>query len=170
MTLRHATRPSRLGPIAWVAEGGEILGIYFLGHWRKPQRAAVGVEADADDEVIGAAAAQLDAWLDGERRDFDFAWRLEGSDLERRVWARLGDIPYGETTTYGAIARELGNPHLAQEVGRCVGENPLSVVVPCHRVVGSDGSLTGYAGGLERKAFLLDLEGYLSGRTLLDPR
>lgn len=170
MTLRHATRPSRLGPIAWVADGGEVLGIYFVGHWRKPQRASAGVEAAPDDPVIARAAAQLDEWLEGERRGFDIGWRLEGSDLERSVWALLLAIPYGETTTYGAIARRLGNPHLAQEVGRCVGENPLSIVVPCHRVVGSDGSLTGYAGGLERKAFLLDLEGYLTGRTLLDPR
>ena len=170
MTLRHATRPSRLGPIAWVVDGEEVLGIYFVGHRRKPGRASAGVEASADDVVVARAAAQLDEWLAGERREVDFAWRTEGGDLERSVWALLLEIPYGETTTYGALARRLGNPHLAQEVGRCVGENPLSIVVPCHRVIGSDGSLTGYAGGLERKAFLLDLEGYLTGRTLLDPR
>ncbi len=170
MTLRHATRPSRLGPIAWVAEGEEVLGIYFTGHGRRPGRADAGIEAASDDPVVERAAGQLDAWLAGERRDVDFPWRLDGGDLEQRVWAMLVEIPYGETTTYGALAARLGNPHLAQEVGRCVGGNPLSIVVPCHRVVGADGSLTGYAGGLERKAFLLDLEGYLTGRTLLDPR
>jgi methylated-DNA-[protein]-cysteine S-methyltransferase len=82
-----------------------------------------------------------------------------GDTFQQRVWTLLKGIPYGETTTYGELARDLGDPALARAVGRAVGSNPLSVIVPCHRVVGKDGKLTGYAGGLERKRFLLELEG-----------
>jgi methylated-DNA-[protein]-cysteine S-methyltransferase len=85
--------------------------------------------------------------------------RAAGDAFQRRVWDAVARIPYGQTTTYGEIARELGAPELAREVGAAVGRNPLSIVVPCHRVVGKDGKLTGYAGGLRRKRFLLELEG-----------
>lgn len=170
MTLRHARFATRLGDLDVVLDGDVVTGLYFPGHRRKPARATAGEPAAPGDPLVAAVAGQVRAWLAGERRDFDLPLRLDGSDLERRVWGLLTRIPYGATTTYGALARELGNPHLAQEVGRAVGENPVSVVVPCHRVVGADGSLTGYAGGLGRKAYLLDLEGFLSGRTLLDPR
>ena len=92
-------------------------------------------------------------------REFELATTVAGEEFQRRVWELIDRIPYGETTTYGEMAPELGDPALAREVGAAVGRNPLSIVVPCHRVVGKDGKLTGYAGGLERKRFLLELEG-----------
>ena len=97
-------------------------------------------------------------FLAGDRTGFDLPTALRGDDLQRRVWDRLTAIPYGETVTYGELAAELADGSTAQEVGAAVGRNPLSIIVPCHRVVGKNGKLTGYAGGLERKKFLLDLE------------
>ncbi len=102
------------------------------------------------------SSQQLEEYFGGSRHTFEVPSRLEGSEFQRRVWSVLEEIPYGETTTYGEIAARLGEP--AQAVGKAVGQNPLSIVVPCHRVIGKDGSLTGYAGGLKRKQFLLDLE------------
>ena len=90
--------------------------------------------------------------------EFDLPTKADGDDLQRRIWDRLTAIPFGETVTYGDLAAELADGTTAQQVGTAVGRNPLSIVVPCHRVVGKDGKLTGYAGGLERKKFLLDLE------------
>ena len=89
---------------------------------------------------------------------FDVPFKASGNPFQQRVWARLEEIPYGETVSYGELATELGDRNLSQAVGSAVGRNPLSIVIPCHRVVGSDGKLTGYAGGLDNKRFLLDLE------------
>jgi methylated-DNA-[protein]-cysteine S-methyltransferase len=101
---------------------------------------------------------QLAEYFDGNRTTFDLDLRPHGSAFEQRVWAELARIPYGETTTYAEIARRIGHPGSARAVGRANGRNPIAIVLPCHRVVGSDGSLTGYAGGLELKAALLALE------------
>lgn len=170
VTARHAVLPTRLGELTVVADDDVVTAIYFPGHWTRPKLESLGRAAPAGDVTLAAMGAEVAAYLDGDLRDFATPWRADGTDFERGIWARLRQIGYGETTTYGDIARACGNPHLAQEVGRVVGHNPLSIVVPCHRVIGSDGSLTGYAGGLERKAYLLDLERYLTGQTLLDPR
>lgn len=101
---------------------------------------------------------ELDEYLAGQRTQFTIAVQPQGNDFSQEVWALLQEIPYGETMTYGEIAQQLGNKHLAQRVGQVVGRNPVSIIIPCHRVIGSDGSLTGYAGGLDRKRFLLELE------------
>ncbi len=108
--------------------------------------------------MLAEAQAQLTDFLTGDRIDFDLPTTLRGDDLQQRVWDRLTAIRYGETVTYGELAAELADGSTAQEVGSAVGRNPLSIIVPCHRVVGKNGKLTGYAGGLERKKFLLDLE------------
>ncbi len=108
--------------------------------------------------MLAETRTQLDEFLAGDRARFDLPTRAHGDDLQRRIWDRLTAIPYGETVTYGDLAAELADGTTAQQVGTAVGRNPLSIVVPCHRVVGKDGKLTGYAGGLERKKFLLDLE------------
>jgi methylated-DNA-[protein]-cysteine S-methyltransferase len=105
------------------------------------------------------AQQQLSEYFAGGRTEFELATTIAGEEFQRRVWDLIDRIPYGQTTTYGEMAQELGNPAQAREVGAAVGRNPLSIVVPCHRVVGKDGKLTGYAGGLERKRFLLELEG-----------
>jgi methylated-DNA-[protein]-cysteine S-methyltransferase len=115
------------------------------------------VNAD-DDEVLQKSHAQLAEYLSGERTGFDLPTATHGDAFEERVWALLREIPIGETTTYGDLAERLGDKSLAQAVGQAVGRNPISIVVPCHRVVGKNGKLTGYAGGLKRKQFLLELE------------
>lgn len=165
MSIRHATVTApqiseHIGEITIVAEDDAVVGIYYPGHWTKPDRSAFGPEVSHDsDPAIAAAVEQLHDYLDGGRDTLDFAMRANGSDFEERVWGILRQIPYGETLTYGGIAEQLGDRSLARMVGQAVGHNPLSIAVPCHRVVGADGSLTGYAGGLERKRFLLGLEG-----------
>lgn len=159
MTARHAVLPSTLGPLTALAEGDALVGLYFPGHTYPFASGSEGPEVTAvEDPVLAAVATQIGEYLDGERTDFDVPVRTAGGDFSERVWARLREIPYGTTTTYGEIARELGGPGLAQQVGQAVGHNPISIIVPCHRVVGADGCLTGYAGGLERKRALLALE------------
>ncbi|WP_325168255.1 methylated-DNA--[protein]-cysteine S-methyltransferase [Corynebacterium macginleyi] len=115
------------------------------------------VDTDTD-EMFVLAKVELDEFLAGERKTFDLPVRTPGYEFSERVWAMLREIPYGETTTYGALAERLGNGRLAQRVGQAVGRNPVSIVAPCHRVVGAGGSLTGYEGEPDRKRFLLELE------------
>jgi methylated-DNA-[protein]-cysteine S-methyltransferase len=115
------------------------------------------VETD-DDSLLDRARAQVVEYLSGRRREFDLPLATHGDDFSERTWALLHTIGYGETTTYGAIAEELGNRQLAQRVGQVVGRNPIAIIIPCHRVIGADGSLVGFGGGLDRKRRLLDLE------------
>ncbi|KAB1660263.1 methylated-DNA--[protein]-cysteine S-methyltransferase [Pseudoclavibacter chungangensis] len=158
-TRRHATVATTIGELLAVADGDVLTGLYFPAHRYPPAPDSIGGRVEAsDDDVFSRLAKQLEAYFDGRRRAFDIAVHTSGDELSERVWALLREIPFGETTTYGALAARLGNPHLAQRVGQCVGHNPISIVIPCHRVLGADGSLTGFAGGLERKRFLLDLE------------
>ena len=111
-----------------------------------------------DDEFFGDACGQLEQYFRGERREFDLPLKLDGNSFELSVWDALREIPYGETTSYGKVARSLGHPDAPRAVGAANGRNPVAIIVPCHRVIGANGSLTGYGGGLERKRFLLDLE------------
>jgi len=159
MDTRHAVTTTRLGEITLMAEADALVGLYFPHHWYRPSQAAFGpgVRPSADP-LLSEAAAQLDEYLRGDRRAFDLRTATRGDAFQERVWALLKEIPFGETTTYGALADALGERTLARSVGEAVGRNPLSVVIPCHRVVGKDGRLTGYAGGLQRKRFLLELE------------
>jgi methylated-DNA-[protein]-cysteine S-methyltransferase len=111
-----------------------------------------------DDDAFTDVRVQLAEYFDGARRSFAVSLALDGNDFEQRVWSALQEIPYGEITTYGEIARRIGSPDAARAVGLANGRNPVAVIVPCHRVIGADGTLTGYGGGLERKRLLLDLE------------
>lgn len=158
MTRRHALVPTDLGDLTMIADGPNLAAIYFPGHWHLPAESAYGDATTADDPVFAQTAEELAEYLAGERRDFDIPLATDGDAFSERVWAMLKEIPYGETTTYGTLATRLGNPRLAQRVGQCVGHNPISIIIPCHRVVGADGALTGYAGGLDRKRRLLELE------------
>jgi methylated-DNA-[protein]-cysteine S-methyltransferase len=159
MNTRHAVIDGLLGELTLVADEDSLIGVYFRHHWYRPPIATFGPRVNADDDsLLTQAQAQLDEFLVGERSRFDLPTTARGDHLHRRIWDRLTAIPYGETVTYGELAVELANGTTAQQVGTAVGRNPLSIVVPCHRVVGKDGKLTGYAGGLERKKFLLDLE------------
>ncbi|GGB76974.1 methylated-DNA--protein-cysteine methyltransferase [Knoellia flava] len=158
-TRRHTTLATELGDLLAVAEGDALAGLYFPRHWHPPAAGSTGPEVSATgDPVFEATRTQLAEYVRRERTTFTVPTVTHGDAFSERVWDLLMGIPYGETTTYGAIARELGNPRLAQRVGQAVGRNPVSVLIPCHRVVGADGSLTGYAGGLERKARLLEIE------------
>jgi methylated-DNA-[protein]-cysteine S-methyltransferase len=160
MTIRHTTvTTDEIDDVILVATGSAVTGIYFPGHWTNPDWSSFGDVVDAEsDPVLAGAVAQLREYLRGERDDFDFPIELHGNAFQQRVWRILRGIPFGETRTYGDIAEELGDRSLARMVGQAVGHNPISIVVGCHRVVGKSGSLTGYAGGLTRKAFLLELE------------
>jgi methylated-DNA-[protein]-cysteine S-methyltransferase len=155
MSMRHTTIDSLIGELTLVADGDVLTGLYFPRHWHPPDPSTIGPR---DDTGFDEAGRQIADYLDGGRTSFDLPIELRGDDFQQEVWARLERIGFGETITYGDIADELGDRALARRVGGAVGRNPLSIIVPCHRVVGSDGSLTGYAGGLERKAWLLDLE------------
>ncbi|HEX5407237.1 MAG TPA: methylated-DNA--[protein]-cysteine S-methyltransferase [Pseudonocardiaceae bacterium] len=155
MNATHTVIESPVGDLTVVAAEGAITGLYFARHLRAPARDAIGVHTDTGFTEV---ARQLDEYFAGTRTEFDLPLAPVGNDFQQRVWALLTTIPYGETRSYGDLARSLGDPGLAQAVGSANGRNPISIIVPCHRVVGADGSLTGYAGGLDRKRYLLELE------------
>ncbi|MBK0418990.1 methylated-DNA--[protein]-cysteine S-methyltransferase [Leucobacter sp. CSA1] len=158
-TTRHAWTGTELGELLMVACDAGVTGLYFPSHRRMPDASGFGPRVDAaSDPLLARTRAQLAEYFAGSRREFDVPLAPAGDEFSERVWLILREIPYGETTTYGAIAARLGEPRLAQRVGQAVGRNPVSIIVPCHRVVGADGSLTGYAGGLERKRRLLEIE------------
>jgi methylated-DNA-[protein]-cysteine S-methyltransferase len=153
MSVRHTTLGSPIGELTLVGDGEALTGLYFPQHWYPPQ-----TTGPRDDAGFDEARRQIGDYLEGRRTSFDLELDLRGDEFQLKVWHRLQQIEYGETVTYGAIADELGDRNLARRVGGAVGHNPLSLIVPCHRVLGAGGGLTGYAGGLERKAWLLDLE------------
>jgi len=161
MTARHAVHNTPIGPITIAVADDVITGLFFPEHWHPPTDAQLGELVDiADDHLLATAALQLDEFLAGARIDFNDLpiATAAGDGFQQRVWTLLRTIPYGTTTTYGALAAQLGGTHLARAVGGAVGRNPISIIVPCHRVMGAGGKITGYAGGLERKQFLLNLE------------
>jgi methylated-DNA-[protein]-cysteine S-methyltransferase len=155
-TITHTTVDSPVGELTLVASDGRLSGIYFPGHWTRPDRSSFGAH---DEDGFAEAERQLGEYFAGRRTAFDLPLADgDGDAFQRRVWELIDRIPYGRTTTYGDLARQLGEPGMAREVGAAVGANPLAIVRPCHRVVGKDGRLVGYAGGLGRKQFLLSLE------------
>jgi methylated-DNA-[protein]-cysteine S-methyltransferase len=155
MRTTHTMFATPLGELTLVAEDRTLSGVYFPGHWTRPDPATFGERSERRLEQV---EEQLAEYFAGERTSFELPICAAGNAFQRQVWDLIDRIPYGQTATYGQLASELGNPTLARKVGNAVGHNPLSVIVPCHRVVGRDGKLTGYAGGLQRKRFLLDLE------------
>lgn len=156
---RHAVASTTIGDLTLTALGDALTGVYFPGHWHPATAERLGAPVPlSEDTLLSRAAAELREYLAGERTEFDIPILLVGDDFQQRVWASIQRVPFGQTTTYGAIADELGDRRQAQRVGNAVGRNPLSIIVGCHRVLGSDGKLHGYAGGLERKVLLLELE------------
>ena len=142
-----------------VAEGDALTGLYFRHHWCRPAADALGERVDArSDELLAKAQTQLTDYLAGRRNGFNLPTKLNGDERQRRIWHLLSTIPYGETITYGELAAAVADGTTAREIGQSVGRNPISIIVPCHRVVGRNGHLTGYAGGLRRKQRLLELE------------
>jgi methylated-DNA-[protein]-cysteine S-methyltransferase len=158
---------SPFGPLTLVAGGDGLRRLYF------PRRAPPLDENDHDPYRLAAATAQLEQYFNGQRTTFELPLDCHGTPFQRRVWRALQEIPYGATTTYGALARELGSgtsggAHDARAVGAAVGATPIPIVIPCHRVIGSDGSLTGYGGGLHLKQALLAFEATGGDRAALD--
>lgn len=158
--IRHGLVPTSLGELLLVADGDALTGLYFPDHKYPPNPDDIGEDLgfEPEDATFTQAARELREYLAGERREFEITVAPRGDDFSQQVWEVLLAIPYGETRTYGWIAEHLGNRALAQRVGQSVGHNPVSIIIPCHRIVGADGSLTGFAGGLERKRTLLALE------------
>ena len=154
----HKTIESRVGMLKLIASDDGLAAILWQDD--SPQRVRLdhGVERP-DHPVLLEAERQLNEYFAGERKQFDLKLDFVGTAFQRRVWAALLTIPYGETRSYGQIARQIGTPAAVRAVGAANGRNPISIIAPCHRVIGSTGKLTGFAGGLETKAHLLALEG-----------
>ena len=158
MNRAYVIVESPIGPLTMVAEDGDLTGLYMDEQSHRPGGETFGFPGDADAEPFASAAKQLMAYFSGELTSFDLPLAPEGTPFQRRVWAALQTIPYGQTRSYGELARQIGSESASRAVGLANGKNPIALVIPCHRVIGADGSLTGYGGGLDRKRFLLDLE------------
>ena len=151
--MAQAVLDSPIGPLGLVASGEALEAVLFDGGRLRPE---------GSSPVLAEAARQLDAYFDGNLLTFDLPLALDGTDFQRQCWLALASIPYGQTVSYGEQARRLGlGPDAARAVGAANGRNPLPIVLPCHRVIGADGSLTGFGGGLHVKRFLLEHEGAL---------
>lgn len=156
---RHTTLSSPVGELTIIARDMRISGIYFPDHAGRPEQDALGeLVAPDSDMLLAASCDQLGEYFAGTRTTFALPTYLGGSEFQRRVWQLVATISYGQTMTYHQLASLLGAPGAAQSVGQAVRANPLSIVIPCHRVVGKAGLLRGYAGGVWRKQFLLELE------------
>lgn len=154
---KYAYFDSPLGRMLLVSFGSRLIGAYFSGQKYEPSPGH-NWEKDPDSSILGEATAQLHEYFAGKRLQFDVPILFQGTLFQMKVWKALREIPLGMTVSYGELAGRIGNKNAVRAVGAAVGRNPVTVIVPCHRVIGSDGALTGYAGGLERKRGLLDLE------------
>lgn len=152
---QHTVIDSPYGPLTLVAEDGTLCGLYMVGQRHRPAEETFGVR---DETAFAETEEQLEAYFAGGLKEFTLGLRLNGTPFQRRVWDELRRIPYGETRTYGELAALLGSPKASRAVGLANGRNPIGVIVPCHRVIGAGGGLTGYGGGLDRKRRLLDFE------------
>jgi methylated-DNA-[protein]-cysteine S-methyltransferase len=152
-----AVYESPIGPLTLLGAASGLRAVHF------PGRGGVLKESSRDDSALAGAVAQLEEYFAGTRQRFELELDLRGTDFQQSVWSELLAIPFGATTTYGTIADRLGRPDRVRAVGAAVGRTPVPIIVPCHRVVGAGGELTGYGGGLQRKQALLDLESAVSG-------
>jgi methylated-DNA-[protein]-cysteine S-methyltransferase len=150
--MNYTTVDSPIGELTLVGDEHGLAGLYMESQRYGPMRDPAWRH---DPETLADAAEQLGQYFAGERTEFDLPLAPRGTEFQLRVWGLLREIPFGETTTYGALAQRLGNPRTVRAVGLANGRNPISIVVPCHRVIGADGSLVGFGGGLDRKRALL---------------
>jgi methylated-DNA-[protein]-cysteine S-methyltransferase len=154
-TTKTTTMESPIGVLTLAAREGLLVGV----HMENQRHGPAGTEAwERDDAAFDETIGQLEAYFAGELTHFDLKLGMGGTEWQRRVWTALLDIPYGSTMSYGELAHHVGNGRASRAVGLANGRNPLAIVVPCHRVIGADGSLTGYGGGLDRKTWLLEHE------------
>ena len=156
--MRYTEHASPLGRLLLVATSQGLAGVYFEQH-QHFNGPSTDWQRDDGQPVLRQTIAQLDAYFAGERRSFDLPLDVQGTPFQRAVWDALCRIPYGACTTYAQHAQSIGNPRAVRAVGTAIGRNPVSIIVPCHRVLGAQKALTGYAGGLERKKTLLCMEG-----------
>jgi methylated-DNA-[protein]-cysteine S-methyltransferase len=156
MLKQHTVIDSPYGPLTLVATDGLLSGLYMVEQRHRPGEETFGAP---DPRPFGEVRRQLDAYFDHELTRFELPLHLAGTPFQRSVWAQLERIPYGETRSYGELAEALGKPGASRAVGLANGKNPVGIIVPCHRVIGATGSLTGYGGGLDRKQRLLVFEG-----------
>jgi methylated-DNA-[protein]-cysteine S-methyltransferase len=163
--LVHTVQDSPVGPLTLVALDGKLSGLYMNLQRHRPPEATFG---EPDPTPFTEVIRQLDEYFGGQRTEFDLPMNLVGTPFQRTVWAALQEIPYGETRSYGQLAERIGRPGAARAVGLANGRNPIGIIVPCHRVVGASGDLTGYGGGLERKQHLLDFERRRNGSVRSD--
>ena len=157
--LRYTLMPTPIGELVLAGDGQALVAVSFTDGRKAPQ--PVPTDWVRDDGAFARAIAQLRAYFAGELRSFELPLGPRGTPFQRRVWDALLAIPYGTTTTYGRLAEQLGDPRAVRAVGLANGRNPIPIIIPCHRVIGAGGSLTGYGGGLERKQWLLAREGAL---------
>jgi methylated-DNA-[protein]-cysteine S-methyltransferase len=151
----HTVMDSPVGPLTLVAADGALCGLYMDGQRHLPAAQSFG---QRDDTVLTDAIGQVEEYFAGHRTQFDIPLVFVGTVFQQAVWSALCTVPFGQTVSYGLIAQQIGTPAASRAVGLANGRNPISIVVPCHRVVGSTGQLVGYGGGLERKRYLLGLE------------
>lgn len=149
---------SPLARILIASRDGKLVGLWFEQQKYYPDMSKHTDWVEETTPVLQQAAAQLNAYFRGDRQPFDLPLAPAGTPFQQRVWEALQQIPAGSTLTYGGLAKQLGNPRAVRAVAAAVGRNPISVIIPCHRVIGSNGSLTGYAGGVEKKAWMLERE------------
>jgi len=152
--LKFRVIDSPIGPLTLAGVDGRLRHLRMVDQTHEPSRE----HWQPDDTVFPDVVDQLDAYFAGDLKEFDVALDLVGTAFQRKVWAALLTIPFGETRSYGEIARQIGSPGASRAVGLANGHNPVAIIVPCHRVIGANGGLTGYGGGLERKRMLLDME------------
>lgn len=155
VAVTYAIHASPIGDLLLIAHAGELTGLYVIGQRHTPQLHSDWV---ADNAAFVTVRQQLDEYFQGSRLQFELPLRLVGSDFQQTVWGQLLQIPYGTTISYAELAKQVGNPKGSRAVGLANGRNPISIIVPCHRVIGATGKLTGYGGGLSAKRWLLDFE------------
>ncbi|MEE9175454.1 MAG: methylated-DNA--[protein]-cysteine S-methyltransferase [Thermodesulfobacteriota bacterium] len=157
MKYNYTVMKSSVGEITLVADNVSLRAIYWLN--QKPDRVKFpDLENNDSNHVLKSAVKQLKAYFSGTRREFDIPLRPVGTVFQEEVWLALRSISYGETVSYSDIAKQIGRPKAVRAVGAAIGKNPLSIMIPCHRVIGANGKLIGFAGGLSTKEFLLNLE------------
>jgi len=152
--MQFRTMDSPVGPLTLAGKDGRLMHLRMVDQTYEPRHGGW----ERDDTAFPDAVEQLEAYFAGERREFDLELEPVGTNFQRRVWEALLTIPYGETRSYGQIAEQIGSPGASRAVGLANGHNPIGIIVPCHRVIGANGSLTGYGGGMDRKRALLELE------------
>lgn len=165
-TIWYIEVESPIGQLVVASSGGAITGLYMESHRHGPvDRGSWILDSQHEQPVLVMARQQLTEYFAGDRVTFDLPLGAVGTEVQQSVWRALSDIPFGETRTYGGIAKTIGNPKASRAVGSANGRNPISIIVPCHRVIGSDGSLTGFGGGIERKRWLLAHEARVRSAT-----